>query len=186
MTAYFTRLLLLFATALLFALPKDASGQITADSIAAQISAESGNPADNYRDYGEKLAKVLYGLSPAARERVLGTPASVLLNDTLGLDPFNFASLSAALNDQVKDQLDKVAKFLQKNPDQNILIEGHTAQNFGGSMKLSEDRARAAKEYLSSLGIDPTRVETQGFGNSQPIVDGKNQAENRRIDIKLQ
>ncbi len=180
---------LLVMTALVAGFPERSSAQITAESIAMQISAESGGSPENYRSYSERLAKTLYGLTPAARARVFGRAASVLLNDELGLEPINFANKSADLTADSRAELDKVAEFLRENPDARIMIEGHTAVAFSGDQALSENRALAAKQYLQTLGISGERIESAGYANTRPLVEGTStaaQSQNRRIAIKVQ
>lgn len=181
--------ILLALLSAVFLFPEFSSAQITADSIAAQMSRESGNPAEGFATYSQKLAKLLHDLPPAARARVLGGAASVLLNDQLGLDEIGFAHQSANLTSAATAELDKVADFLKENPDTKIKIDGHTALAFSGAQALSEARAMAAKMYLQRLGINPDRIESSGYSNTKPLVSGTSadaQTQNRRIEITLQ
>ncbi|MCP5539652.1 MAG: OmpA family protein [Akkermansiaceae bacterium] len=167
-----------------------ASAQITADSIASHISADTGRPKIAYATYSENLAVTLGGLSAEALERVLGTNTPVVappvsLNNNLGLDPINFANMSSNLTDSAKAELDKVFDYLSKNPDATIMIAGHTAEKFNGNMELSEARANSAKLYLVELGVDAGRIETEGFGNTQPLEGASSKSENMRIEISL-
>ncbi|CAN0178601.1 unnamed protein product [Chrysoparadoxa australica] len=55
-------------------------------------------------------------------------------------------------------------------------------------MQLSIDRANAVKQYLVSKGIDSSRIETEGYGETKPIAsntskDGKTR--NRRVELTL-
>jgi outer membrane protein OmpA-like peptidoglycan-associated protein len=72
------------------------------------------------------------------------------------------------------DELDKLVKILQENPTIVIQLAGHTDRR--GSTEynqaLSEERAEIAKAYLVSKGIDPSRIKTVGYGESQPVVSG--------------
>lgn len=87
--------------------------------------------------------------------------------------------------------LNKVAKMMQEHPDLNFSIEGHTdsdgADNY--NLQLSEKRAAAVKEALINLGIDTSRMETKGLGESVPVSDNNSsegKANNRRVEfIKL-
>jgi OmpA-OmpF porin, OOP family len=69
-------------------------------------------------------------------------------------------------------------------------IYGHTDNtgNADANQKLSEDRANAVKNYLLGKGLSTGRVETKGFGQTQPIADNKTndgKARNRRVQIVL-
>lgn len=68
--------------------------------------------------------------------------------------------------------LDDAADALLKQPDVHIVIEGHT--DWGGpeayNQKLSERRAKAVYDYLLGKGIESTRMETIGYGETMPAV----------------
>ena len=69
-----------------------------------------------------------------------------------------------------------------------IRIEAHT-DNVGGAdanMTLSQQRADSIMRWLTDHGIDASRVEAQGFGDTRPIGDNGSpagRAKNRRIDF---
>ena len=95
---------------------------------------------------------------------------------------------SAVIRAESKPVLDQVLQLLVGEPDWRLTIEGHT-DNVGSAernQKLSEERANAVLEYLASKGIDKTRLEAQGFGDTKPIKDnktGEGRAQNRRIEF---
>lgn len=69
-----------------------------------------------------------------------------------------------------------------------IRIEAHT-DNIGGAdanMTLSQQRADAIMRRLTDQGIDSSRIEAQGFGDTRPLGDNntpQGRAKNRRIDF---
>lgn len=86
--------------------------------------------------------------------------------------------------------LDQVVKLLKENPELKLSIEGHTSSEgpLAVNMKLSESRAGTVRRYLESKGIEASRLESKGFGPSQPLNKGKTEAEksqNRRVELKL-
>ena len=92
--------------------------------------------------------------------------------------------------------LKNLAEVLEKNPDINILIEGHTDDiPYGGSgniqdnWDLSTKRATAiVKIILSNSNIDPTRLTAAGRGQYLPIDEHNTteaRAKNRRTEIIL-
>ena len=94
------------------------------------------------------------------------------------------------LSATAKANLDKLANVLNKYPDTNISILGHTddkgtdAYNQG----LSERRANSAASYLRSQGIASSRVSTRGLGESDPKVandSDANRADNRRVEFVI-
>jgi OmpA-OmpF porin, OOP family len=86
--------------------------------------------------------------------------------------------------------LNEVIKILQDNPDMKLAIDGHT-DNVGkdeSNQKLSDNRAKAVKDYFVSKGIDESRITSAGHGETTPIADNKTAAgrqKNRRVEMKL-
>jgi OOP family OmpA-OmpF porin len=55
-------------------------------------------------------------------------------------------------------------------------------------MILSQKRADAVKRYLIGKGVDGSKLETAGFGESKPIADNKTPAgrqKNRRVEMAI-
>ena len=55
-------------------------------------------------------------------------------------------------------------------------------------MDLSQRRAQSVATYLTSQGVDGTRVSTRGMGPDQPIAsnaDANGRAQNRRVEVNL-
>ncbi len=86
--------------------------------------------------------------------------------------------------------LDQVAQALKDNPKMRIRIEGNT-DNVGSekmNLILSRKRADAVKGYLIKKGIDLKRLETAGYGPTQPIASNKTElgrSRNRRTDFVI-
>lgn len=84
----------------------------------------------------------------------------------------------------------KLGVILNKYPDTNILIEGHT-DNTGSddhNLSLSKDRAQSVVSYLAANEVQSARFSITGYGEAQPIVtndteDGRQK--NRRVDIAI-
>lgn len=88
--------------------------------------------------------------------------------------------------------LKDIAQVLQQNPNVRVKIVGHTdadgADDF--NLDLSKRRAAAVKNELAkTFGIDASRMETDGMGETKPVADNdtpSNKAKNRRVEfIKL-
>ena len=86
--------------------------------------------------------------------------------------------------------LKRLFKFLQENPNVNILISGHT-DNIGSEIynqTLSLQRAKSVQTFLVGAGLHPGRLLVDGKGDKEPMVPNsspENQALNRRITIKV-
>src|SRR5690606_31353821 len=97
---------------------------------------------------------------------------------------------SAAIRDGSKPILDRAIKVLEEYPDIRIEIVGHTDDQGTPehNLQLSKDRAEAVKKYLVDGGIDESRLETRGAGESEPIAsnaDEAGRAKNRRTEFKI-
>ena len=81
--------------------------------------------------------------------------------------------------------LQSQAQWLQRNPAVRVTIEGHADERGTRdyNIALGERRANAAKNYLASLGIDPSRMNVISYGKERPAELGSNEeawAKNRR------
>jgi outer membrane protein OmpA-like peptidoglycan-associated protein len=86
--------------------------------------------------------------------------------------------------------LAKLAKILNKYPDTNILIEGHTDDTGTNdyNMALSKDRAQSVSQYLATVEVKSARFSIAGYGETQPIVTNdspEGRQKNRRVDIAV-
>ncbi len=81
---------------------------------------------------------------------------------------------------------------LKNNPSLRIKITGHTDSdgNAAANVELSKRRAAAVKKYLATnYGVDNDRIQTDGKGAMQPVVDNStaaNKAKNRRVEFVKQ
>ncbi|PZU60488.1 MAG: peptidoglycan-associated lipoprotein Pal [Sphingobium sp.] len=81
--------------------------------------------------------------------------------------------------------LQSQAQWLQANPSVRVTIEGHADERGTRdyNLALGEKRANAAKNYLASIGIDPSRLTTISYGKERPAALGSDEAawaQNRR------
>jgi outer membrane protein OmpA-like peptidoglycan-associated protein len=95
---------------------------------------------------------------------------------------------SAELSPKSKEELKKFSEVLNKYPDTNLFINGHTDDTGSDELNqnLSEKRAASVANYLNSLKVEPTRLTIAGFGEAQPIVpntSAENRALNRRVEV---
>lgn len=89
-----------------------------------------------------------------------------------------------------QENLTKLAAILNKYPDTNILIEGHTDSTGTReiNMPLSENRAKAVSGYLAKINVLSARMSVAGYGPDQPIGDNatvEGRQQNRRVDLAI-
>ncbi len=108
----------------------------------------------------------------------------------ISLKTIQFDQSQAILKPQSFAELNNLAKTLKENTALKIEIRGHT-DNVGEAalnLKLSEERCLAVKQYLIKKGIDAIRLNTKGFGGSQPLAPNDSEAnkiKNRRVEFVI-
>jgi outer membrane protein OmpA-like peptidoglycan-associated protein len=106
----------------------------------------------------------------------------------IALYGIHFETAKATILPDSETVLAEVAKMLQQNPDVKVSIEGHT-DNVGSAaanQTLSEKRAQAVVAWLSSHGIEGSRLNAKGWGASKPVDDNATEdgrAKNRRVEL---
>ena len=109
---------------------------------------------------------------------------------TIVLENIFFKTNSSNLESESFIELTKLIELLVKNETLRIRIEGHTDSDGdeAANLKLSQARALSVKTYLESKGIVATRIESEGYGESQPIETNatpEGKAKNRRTVFRV-
>jgi outer membrane protein OmpA-like peptidoglycan-associated protein len=101
-----------------------------------------------------------------------------------------FATNSSALQAEARTNISKLATILNKYPDTNILVTGHTDSDGTEqyNQTLSKQRAESVSDYAMGQGINSSRLSIIGLGESEPVstnetVEGKRL--NRRVEIAV-
>ena len=94
----------------------------------------------------------------------------------------------AVIRDEYRDEVGRVATFMQKFPTTTAVIEGHTDEvgTDDYNMQLSQRRAESVVNYLAdNFGIERSRLSAKGYGKTRPIADNGTEAgrqKNRRVE----
>jgi outer membrane protein OmpA-like peptidoglycan-associated protein len=96
----------------------------------------------------------------------------------------------SALTPASKSNLQDLAKTLNKYPDTNILIEGHTDNvgEDGYNLTLSKQRAQSVDAFLTNLGVSSQRITNKGLGENYPVASNdtpSGRAQNRRVEVAI-
>lgn len=108
----------------------------------------------------------------------------------IAMKAVQFQTGSAVLKSESNTILNQIVDIMQRYPDFNMMISGHT-DNVGSAdlnQSLSEKRAKACFDYLIRSGVNASRLSHAGFGESRPISTNENEkgrSLNRRVEFNL-
>ncbi|HEX8425169.1 OmpA family protein [Hymenobacter sp.] len=105
--------------------------------------------------------------------------------------PIRFQTNSTVITTSSYPKLNKMIQALKDHPEYSIRVIGH-ADSRGTdeyNQALSERRANSVKRYFTGKQVDPTRVVTEGRGESEPAAPNTsktNMSQNRRVEFKFE
>lgn len=94
----------------------------------------------------------------------------------------------ANITPQSMGTINEIVKLMKEHQELKFSIEGHTDSDGdkASNQKLSEERAQAVKDMLVESGIDASRLETKGWGDTKPVDSNstpEGKANNRRVEF---
>jgi OmpA-OmpF porin, OOP family len=133
------------------------------------------------------ICLVLFGCASTTTS-VAPPSTKVMIFPEAALFDFDKSELKPEGKDKIKEYLEQ-AKVELGRADQ-ITITGYTDSKgeSGYNSTLSLRRAEAVRDYLISLGADPTKFHVSGAGEAKPIADNGTQegrAKNRRVEVEV-
>jgi outer membrane protein OmpA-like peptidoglycan-associated protein len=162
------------------AIGRNTAATILGAGIGAAVGGISGNQIGAYMDRQEQELRAAMAQSEAASiQRTQNVLTATFKSEVM----FDFDS--STLKPGAYQEMDRVARILNKYPQTTIRVEGYTDSKGSEAYNqiLSEKRAMAVKNALVQRGVDPLRIQTVGYGESQPI--SSNDAVNRRVSIVI-
>ncbi len=111
-------------------------------------------------------------------------------SETIVLNHLIFEQGKAVINPKSFKELDELVAMMKENQKVEIQLEGHTDSQGKpeSNLKLSQARVDAVKKYITSKGINKSRVNTKAFGGTQPISKENTEearAKNRRVEMRV-
>jgi len=85
-------------------------------------------------------------------------------------------------------ELQRILELMNDKQDMKISIEGHT-DNIGTkayNIKLSEKRAQAVMDYLIKKGVNKERIQSKGWGKSNPMASNDDEKGGREINRRVE
>jgi outer membrane protein OmpA-like peptidoglycan-associated protein len=161
---------------------KQAGNTAVGAIIGAAVGGTAGALIGHYMDkQAEEMQKDIEG---AKVERV-GEGIKITFDSGILFDVNK-----STLTEQAKTNVSKLSTILNKYPDTNILVEGHTdatgTEEY--NQRLSEQRATSVASFAKGAGVAPARFTTMGYGEKQPIADNSSvegKKLNRRVEIAI-
>lgn len=149
-------------------------------SAAQREAQQAREEAAELRRQAQEAQNQLAELEPEQTERGI----------VLTLDEVLFDFDAATLKPGNVREIDRLAQFLEANPDYQILIEGHTdaVGDAAYNRQLSERRAEAVRQALAQRGISRDRVRSAGLGEDFPVASNETdqgRLQNRRVEVVI-
>jgi len=149
--------------------------------LAEQRAAELERQTQQMREEADQLQQQLVDLQAQATDRGL-----VL---TLGSDVL-FDVNQDVVKEGAERTLDRIANFLNEYPERRVLIEGFTDSTGERdyNMALSMRRATSVRDQLTGRDVDPSRIQTRGYGPDYAVASNDSAAGrqlNRRVEVVI-
>ena len=151
-------------------------------AIGGVVGAATGAIVGAMMDRQERELRQIEGLDVT---RIDEDELKVTVGNEILFD-YNSAGLRSASRSSLQEMADVFAKY----PDTTIRVAGH-ADSTGSAaynQRLSQRRAYAVSSYLENLGVRGSRIDTVGYGESQPRASNNTASGrqlNRRVEIHV-
>src|SRR6185369_1380988 len=164
------------------------ASQSTNIPASAQKASADQSAAD--RAAAEKAAADRAAAEKAAADRAAAEKAAADKAAETALKMVNFDFDSYVLTKPARDILYNNADFLLKKYKGKVKIEGHCDERGSDeyNLALGEKRAKAALDYLSTLGVPSEQLSIISYGKERPLDAGHDEAswaKNRRAEFVL-
>jgi len=155
-----------------------------ADKNTASIIASASAPA-------KRPEQPVFPAMSGVKIKPLPKSAYVVGSTLGGIVPgVKFVAQSSRLSDLGRQALGPVQQELERFARVRVAIMAHTDDtgNANAELSLSKERARAVINHLVGLGIDPARLEAEGYGSTLPLAQNVTEADrarNRRVELRI-
>ncbi len=117
-------------------------------------------------------------------------PPPPVVKQKIVLRGVNFDFDKSTIRSDAAEILEEAARIFRDDPDLRVSVDGHTDARGTDEYneRLSERRASAVADRLARLGVSPSRLQPQGFGESRPVASNdteEGRAQNRRVELNV-
>lgn len=169
------------------------------DDIAGAMSEMGAATENTMNDIGASIRRTLPGgveiTVPASGLEArliefIESPAAADETTWFEFDRLTFETGSARITPESDSQIATLAEVLKAFPDVKVKIGGYTDNtgNEAANMTLSQQRADAVRNALVGQGVDPDRIEAEGYGSQHPVASNdteEGREQNRRIALRV-
>lgn len=157
-----------------------------ANKVDPLKSAEPKNSAIPAKPVATPSAAQATSTQPASAQQSQNASSKAELQSALEKIYFDFDS--ASLSETSRSTLAKNAAALTKETSSKIRIEGNCDERGSAeyNLALGERRAKAAHQYLVTMGVKPDRLSIVSYGKEKPAVQGSDESawtKNRRDEF---
>ncbi|NTW88828.1 MAG: OmpA family protein [Desulfobulbaceae bacterium] len=150
--------------------------------IGAVIGGAGGALIGNYMD--KQAAEIDRDVEGARVERV-GESIRVIFDSGI-----LFSTGSATITSTSRNNIDKLARILNRYKETSMVIEGHTDSigSDDANQVLSEKRADAVANLLEVYGVSGRRLSPVGYGETRPVSSNETESDrklNRRVEVLI-
>ncbi len=171
--------------------PQDQDGNdISTQSISSSMNGSSQYPTESSPSTSETEFQNVLSNLPGHTEPIPETfqvakaePSEIIREQLDKIQEEELATVSAGLEDvffqfdswsltaEAKDSLERDMAWLTNDPSSLLIIEGHSDQRGtqAYNMVLGKKRAMAVRDFLSQLGVDPSRLTVISYGKDKPF-----------------
>jgi OOP family OmpA-OmpF porin len=155
------------------------------------ISWKNGDGTLCWRDASWTPATAAKGCDGFLAPKAAATPASKVTQSKITLQADTLYDFNKSdLKPEGKATLDKIARDLSKIKLEVVIAVGNTDSvgTDAYNVALGQRRAQSVKAYLTSKGVDGSRIYTESKGKSNPVASNataEGRAKNRRTDIEV-
>jgi outer membrane protein OmpA-like peptidoglycan-associated protein len=163
----------------------DTKATLLGAGIGAVVGGLAGAGIGKYMENQEAALQQQFAASDSASiRRDADVLAVTFKSDVL------FDSGSAALKPGAYQEINRVSQVLTQYPETRIMVAGHTDSDGteASNQELSVRRAEAVRNALVSQGVSAARINTMGFGETQPVADNNSEGGkqlNRRVVVTI-
>ncbi|GAA4342478.1 OmpA family protein [Flaviaesturariibacter amylovorans] len=158
---------------------------VPANAAFNRLAFETGSSPYTDNEVGYYISNIRFAQGSADLRSKLLTEGRLVTNG------IHFDVSSDRIKPESAGVLQEIAKVLQDNPSVKVKITGHTDSDGDAAknLALSKQRAAAVRSALAGMGVDASRLQTDGKGAGQPVADNaskEGKAKNRRVEfVKL-